>query len=186
MKNIPRNIPPKDNSIEPVMSPLRLNINDKNFLTEFISWRLERRHFRMREDWCVWVEHLQLWVKIPKGFVFDCASVPKAFHSFINSIDALFYGSILHDFIYRTGQLIVCTDDNYGVWYLKNNINKSEADKIMFKFSSQMESLEVPNTIAVTVLFGAGWFAWNSSRKLGLTLRTAYPSETNSVLTHYN
>lgn len=178
--------PSKENIEEPLISPMRKNLNGENDLLRFIHWRINRRHFKMRADWVVWVEHLNLWVKIPAGFVFDGASVPKAFHSILNAVDAIFYGSILHDFIYRTNQLIVCTDEDYGNWYIKENITREVADKIMFDFSNQMEGNVVPSSIAFRVLKTCGWVTWNSLRKKNYRLLTAYPSETNSVLNYYN
>tara|TARA_R110000851_G_scaffold108030_7_gene228746 strand:- start:643 stop:1020 length:378 start_codon:yes stop_codon:yes gene_type:complete len=38
---------------------------------------------------------------IPKGFIFDGASIPKVLRSFVNK-DGLWKSSLLHDFLYRT------------------------------------------------------------------------------------
>lgn len=178
--------PSKDNIEEPILSPMRKDTTGENGLRKLISWRLHRRHFKMRADWIVWVEEINLWVKIPAGFVFDGASVPKSLNSIINAVDAIFYGSILHDFIYRTNQLIVCKDEEYGNWYIYENVTKKVADKILFKFSNQMEGTTIPGSIAYGILCAWGWIAWNKSRKRGYHLLTTYPSETNSVLNYYS
>jgi hypothetical protein len=178
--------PSKLNIEEPLISPMRKNLNGADDLQKFVQWRMHRRHFKVRADWVVWVEYLDLWVKIPAGFVFDGASVPKIFHSILNSVDSVFYGSILHDFIYRTNQLIVCTDEEYGNWYIKENMTKQVADRVMLNFTEQMEGSSVPSSLAYYVLYSLGWIAWNSARKQNYHLLTAYPSETNSVLNYYN
>lgn len=180
------NSPSKENIHEPIMSPMRKNLNGQRQFKTILKWRKHRRHFRLLEDWIVWIEYLQVYVKIPKGFVFDGASVPKAFHSIINSIDALFYGSIIHDFIYRTDQLIVCSDKDFGNWKLMCPIKKSNADKLMHSFSKQMEGIVLPNSIALILLSICGWSSWNKARRNGYKLLTPNPSETNSILNYYN
>lgn len=171
---------------EPLITPLRRNLSDESAFKRFIHWRTGRRHFQVKEDWIVWVEYLQLWIKIPAGFVFDGASVPKFLHSIINSIDALFYGSIIHDFIYRTNQLIVCTDDDFGMWVLIDDVTKRRADKVMYEFSKQAEGIIIPNAIAYAVLTPGGQLTWYKARRMDMRLLTPYPTETNSVLNYYN
>lgn len=178
--------PSKENLIEPDISPIRKNLNDESPLKRFFQWRTGRRHFRFNKEWIVWVEYLQIWVKIPEGFVFDGASVPKAFHSFINSIDAMFYGSILHDFIYRTDQLIFCDDDHFGDWILLEDIGKVKADNILFQFSKQMEGIVLPNAVGYGVLAVLGWIAWGKARYKDLHLVTSNPIPENPVLGVYN
>lgn len=177
------NKPDKKYFNAPDISPIRnLDILESSSFSRFFKWRTRRRKWIFNEDWIVYVEYLECWVKIPKGFVFDGASVPKTFQSVVSSVDALFYGSILHDFIYRTNQLIVCHDSNFGSWRLKYSIGKVEADRILFNFNIQAENLVTPNTIGYYTLVVGGLFTWNKARKAGLTLNTAYPHAENFVL----
>lgn len=179
------NKPDKINFGMPDMSPIRKQKSSNRFFALF-KWRTDLRHFILNDDWVVWVDYLGCWVKIPAGFVFDGASVPKLFHSFINSVDAIFFGSVIHDFIYRTAQLIICSDEDFGNWIVANNYTKEMADKTMYNFSIQAEGMKAPSTIAYTILQAFGWIAWNAARKEGLKLDTAYPDKNNPVLNKYN
>lgn len=172
--------------IEPKLSPVLNYIGDKNWYERFFLWRLNNRNWMIIEDWVVWSDYLQLWVKIPKGFIFDGASVPKMFQSVVNSVDALFYGSILHDFIYRFDQLIVCYDDNQGEWFLQEKMGRKAADMIMKELSIQLEGVHLPANIGFIVLSPVGHFAWNKWRKKNYKLSTPYPFHNNKHLKEAN
>lgn len=178
--------PDKQNIQEPVMSPMRKRVDGISMIKRLLKWRKNRRHFKIKKDWIIWIDYLELWIKIPSGFVLDGASVPKAFHSVINSIDALFYGSIIHDFIYRTDQLIVCSDKDFGNWKLMSPIGKTKTDRLMFEFTKQTEGYILPNGISLLISMTVGWLSWIKARKRGYKLLTPYPSETNSILNYYN
>jgi len=179
------NKPSKDNIKEPILSPIKQKYDDKSIIKKIIAWRTHNRHFQFIEDYIVWVESIQLWVKIPAGFLFDGASIPKLLQSVTSAIDSLFYGSILHDFIYRTGQLIVCNDANYGCWHLKD-FKKDEADSIMAAFSDQMEGVTTPSIIVKNMLGVFGWVAWGNARKRNMRITTPYPPFNDKTLNYYN
>jgi len=168
---------------EPVLSPVRFYDKEGGVLKDIFEWRFSMRHWRIREDWIFYCDYLKLWVKIPNGFVFDGASVPKALHSLINSTDSLFYGSIIHDFCYRTTQLFVCTDADYGNWTIMENISKITADELLKEVSIQADDIKFPVIASYWVLRAVGCFAWNRARERNLKFTTPYPDYNDIILT---
>lgn len=172
---------------EPVLSPVRFKHVTKTGISGFFEdiklWRFSMRLWRLREDWIFYCEYLKCWAKIPAGFVFDGASVPKVFHSIINSTDSLFYGAIVHDMVYRCDQLIICTDEDYGRWAVADNVSKETADILLKEVSIQADGVQIPVHIAYAVIVPTGIFAWNRARKRNLKLDTPYPTPDNIILT---
>lgn len=171
---------------EPVLIPLRRSGEGMNWFQRFFLWRMGRRHWQLVEDWIIYVDFFKCWVKIPAGFVFDGASVPKIFNSIVNSTDALFYGSIIHDFIYRFAQLIICTDDDFGRWCLAPIKDKHMADSAMLHLSIQAEGIKTPSQLAYFILKYLGCFAWRKSRKMGFELTDCDPDPKNEQLNYWN
>ena len=44
----------------------------------------------------------KVYIKVPKGFLTDFASIPKIFHSFISDKDKYNKASVIHDYLYYT------------------------------------------------------------------------------------
>jgi hypothetical protein len=167
---------------EPVLSPLHFKSKTKSVWYDLFEWRMSMRHWIIREDWIFYCDYLKCWIKIPKGFIFDGASVPKILHSIINSTDALFYGAICHDWIYRTDQLIICSDDDFGMWCIADNIGKYKADMLLKEVSIQIDDVKFPVIGSYYALRVFGVFAWNRARNRNLKLTSPYPDSLDMIL----
>ncbi len=171
--------------VAPLLRPKTFKRNIK-WWQRIWKWRTTRRNWRLQEDWIYWDDTLKLFIKIPDRFTFDGASVPKFFQSIVSAIDGLFYGSIPHDFIYRFDQLIVCPEDEDGncseIWYLKDDIGKLAADKMLLYLPKQIENRLIPNSIAYGIINIFGIFSWENHRKDGYKLISPYPSRANRYL----
>lgn len=170
---------------EPVLSPIRFtdSASGKGILADIKKWRFALRRWILREDWIFFCEYLNLWIKIPAGFIFDGASVPKAFHTLINSTDSLFYGAIVHDMLYRVDQLFCCSDADYGNWHIIDGLGKETADNLLKEISIQVDDIKLPVIASYWVLRGVGCFAWNRARKRNLKFTTPYPDYNDIILT---
>ena len=88
-------------------------------------------------------------VQVPKGFVSDLASIPRAFYSLLRPDGTYAYAAIIHDYLYWT-----------------QSVNRKTADEIL---KNSMEDFEVgPATIRTifTAIRAAGEFAWNQNADL--------------------
>jgi hypothetical protein len=173
-----------DKFSEPLLSPIRFRKSkeDSSFFSDLFEWRLSMRLWELKADWIIYCEYLHCWIKVPKGFIFDGASVPKLFHSLINSTDSLFYGAVVHDFIYRFNQLIICTDEDYGRWTLAFNVTRKKADLLLKEVSIQADDVKFPVSASYFIIKYAGVFAWNRARHRGCKLATPYPPATDLYL----
>lgn len=163
------------------MRPIPFDLKHKGFM-RFIEWRLTQRLWVITEDFIFWSAYLHCWVKIPKGFVFDGASIPKMLQFVINPTDAVLFGAVIHDFIYRFQQMIICTDEDYGRWALGDNLKRRQADELIKEISLQYDNVEYAAYICYYVLLPFGEFAWKRARKRNFKLTTAYPEPTNKYL----
>ncbi len=98
-------------------------------------------------------------VHIPTGFVFDGASIPRAFWSILSPTGIFFIPAILHDYAYKNDFLIYKDLDLY-----KNKAGKAFWDKMFYE-----ECLRTGNKklawIAYRALQVGGWPMWNEFKK---------------------
>lgn len=95
--------------------------------------RGERRRWFVLEDWtCDFLGRGFTYI-IPKGFIFDGASIPRLFWNILNPTGYLFIAGLLHDFVYKyrflyTYSTIECLDGKERK-IIKEPYNQKEADK---------------------------------------------------------
>jgi hypothetical protein len=156
------------------ISPIPFLIKERGIFG-FFKWRISQRHWVLNEDFIFWCETSKLWIKIPKGFVSDAASIPKILHFVINPIDAILFGSLVHDFIYRFDALIVCDDENFGDWTIVENISRVYADKLLREISMQYDKIPWAAEICYWTIIPFGYFAWERARDRNYKLTSVNP-----------
>ncbi|MEE8234214.1 MAG: DUF1353 domain-containing protein [Gammaproteobacteria bacterium] len=66
-----------------------------------VNKRGERRRWEVLEDWtCDFLGHGFRYI-IPKGFIFDGASIPRLFWNILSPAGYLFMAGLVHDFVYK-------------------------------------------------------------------------------------
>jgi len=147
-------------------------MKDVPWYKRFVSSLLHLREWEIMEDYIIWSEYLQAYLFIPKGFIYDGASVPKILHSIYSSIGVLFLGSGPHDLGYRYGGLLLI--DTSGVLTFRE-YTKKELDRVFHHLCILENHLVAVSTIATSVLHVFGWFTWNSYRQKGLDIYKDFP-----------
>lgn len=127
------------------------------------------RRWELTADW-----HYSKWnnsmIIIPKGFIFNGASIPKMFSSVFASTGILFLASLVHCHLYQYRWIWVIKRDADGEFYPLNKerfyINKSLADDI-FKEIALISYPDYSKSIWVAkkALTLGGGSAWNACRK---------------------
>ena len=169
-----------NNFESPVLKPVSYDKDTvtSNLWSQLKHWRFHGRRWKIVQDWIFWCEHLQLYVKIPAKFTCDGASVPHFLKFMVSSCDGLFYGAIVHDFIYRFNQIIVSHPDHNGDclndWYIWEEPGKKMADVLLYQLPKQIEGFLMPNLIAY-ILKPSYWYAWHHWRKINYKLTTPTP-----------
>ena len=153
-------------SAVPDIQVLTLYKNIIEFLTYRRTWKLQR-------DYVIWCDYLKEYIFIPKNFIFDGASVPKALYSFLSPNGILLLGACPHDFGYRYKGLIHI--DNNGYLYYKR-YSKSELDKMFRSMCKKESSLGAAVNIAYIGLFLFGFTGWLEARKNNCDLNKDFPN----------
>jgi hypothetical protein len=145
----------------PVMKPILIPTKNCGFLKRAWVWLVSTRQWEIYEDYVFEFDELQLF--IPKGFVFDGASIPKPFRSILAPVGLLLIPSIFHDFGYRHNHLLVKSYDK--VFKLKSGAGKAYWDKLFFLMGQFVNGVHFANYAAWAALTVGGWLAWLSKRK---------------------
>ena len=89
----------------PHMKPVPMETKSKGFFGGIWLWIATTRKWEITKDWKFAITHegnkYPKYYKIPKGFVFDGASVPKFARSWLSPMGVLLSGGLVHDWIYK-------------------------------------------------------------------------------------
>ena len=145
----------------PHMKPLRMATKDKGFFGGIWLWIATTRKWEITQDWTfsLGTQHFV----IPKGFVFDGASVPKYFRSYLSPMGVLLIGGLVHDYGYKYETLLMA-----GKKKVLSKKNQKWMDKTFRDINIDQNGFKIINWIAYLALRGGGWLAWRKHRKNNL------------------
>jgi len=141
----------------PAMMPLPIPTKDKGFFGAIILWILTTRKWKLVEDWVYNIDGTQY--KVPAGFVFDGASVPKYFRSWLSPMGVLLIAGLVHDYGYKHAKLKMYN----GVATEVNN--QKYFDKLFRDIAIEINGFKLINYIAYYALRLGGFIAWRGHRK---------------------
>jgi hypothetical protein len=114
----------------------------------------------MDHDYTLYLPWLNTTILIPKGFIFDGASVPRVFWPILDPVGILLIGSIFHDFGYVYGFLL---DEQHNKVF--NNASRAFVDRQIRDINTYINGTFILNEIAWVVLRLFGGFVWAKYRK---------------------
>ena len=88
----------------PNMKPIGIPTKGKGFWKGVWIWIMVTRTWEITKDFHYSINGEEL--LIPKGFVFDGASVPKFFRSWLSPMGVLLIGGLIHDYGYKYQTLL--------------------------------------------------------------------------------
>jgi hypothetical protein len=139
----------------PIMSPVSMPTKDKGFFGAVWMWLIQTRKWKIEEDWNYEMEGIKY--RIPRGFVFDGASVPKYFRSWLSPMGVLLIAGLVHDYAYKHAGLLLDTSD-------KAPLTQLESDTIFREVAVIDNGFKIINYIAYYALRLGGWWAWKGHR----------------------
>jgi hypothetical protein len=142
----------------PCMQPIAIPTAGKGFWSAIWQWFMGVRQWEISKDW-----HFELNGQkyvIPKGFVFDGASVPKFLASWLSPVGILLLGGLVHDFIYKYEVLM-----KKGKKETSEPMNQKKADQLFRDINIEQNGIHVLNYAAYYALRIGGFVAWNGHRK---------------------
>lgn len=85
----------------PKLIPIQIKTRDKPFLIRIWRWITSIRKWELSEDWEYKLPEDEPVIVIPKGFVFDGASIPRPLWGLLSPTGLLLVPGLIHDFAYR-------------------------------------------------------------------------------------
>ena len=150
----------------PHMKPVPMETKSKGFFGGIVLWLFTTRKWCITEDWKF---SLQMGGQktvtsylIPKGFIFDGASVPKFARSWLSPMGVLLSGGLVHDYVYKfetlrlTGKKPKAMPKKDQKW----------ADQLFRDICCDVNGFKVLNHIAYYALRLGGFMAWRKHRKV--------------------
>ena len=142
----------------PHIKPLPIKTKGKGFWKAIVMWLLSTRNWEVTQDWKYNVDGTDY--VIPKGFIFDGASIPKFLRTFFSPVGVLLIGGLVHDYMYKythckpvsaKGALLV--------------VDQKRADQIFRDINIVVNGFYTMNYLAYWSLRIGGFVAWNGHRK---------------------
>jgi len=136
-----------------------------------VSKRGERRRYELMRDWKCELLGRGFTFIIPKGFIFDGASIPRLFWNMLSPSGYLFLAGLLHDFIYKYRfayvYSVIESLDGGERTLIKVWFNQKQADQ---KFEAVADKICMGahffTKSAYLSLRGFGFIAWNKHRAI--------------------
>jgi len=125
------------------------------------------REWRVMEDWYLDCKPLEIKFFVPKGFIFNGASVPRVFSNIFPATGYLFIAALIHDYLYSHAYYIkMILDDSNKLIKQEVKIDKCCSDQIFKDISNWLYKGHWFKTgIATAALKVGGQGAWDTCRK---------------------
>ena len=143
----------------PKMQPLPIATKDKGFWKGILMWLMGSRKWVICEDFYYTIGEEQY--KVPKGFEFDGASVPKFLATFLSPVGVLLMGGLVHDYGYKYATLMRADGTTIGYH------DQKHMDGLFRDICIEVNGFRVLNYLAYWTLRLAGFVAWNGHKGRG-------------------
>ncbi len=144
----------------PILKPLPIKTKGLSWWRESWVWLTSSRKFEIIEDYYLYIPWLELTVKIPKGFIFDGASIPKILWPLLSPTGVLFIPGLFHDYGYKYNKWIDKDDHDIFV-----DEGQKFFDTHFGKLGEYINDMAILDVVAYRSLRMFGWKAWNTHRK---------------------
>jgi len=141
----------------PDLRPVPISSHGLSWWGRIKAWIFTPRQWEVVADYYLYVEYLRAELKIPAGFIFDGASIPRILWPLLSPTGILLIPSIFHDYAYRHKELL----DGNGrrVFMLQG---QKFYDEMFRRISIQVNGIKTPDFIAWLMLRLFGRFAYDN------------------------
>ncbi len=143
----------------PKMEPVPIPTASKGFWGAILLWITGTRQWIITEDFYYTIDGVGY--KIPAGFQFDGASVPKFLATFLSPVGVLLMGGLVHDYGYKYATLMKKDGSNIGPR------DQKYMDGLFRDICIEVNGFYALNYLAYWALRLAGFVAWNGHKKRG-------------------
>jgi hypothetical protein len=141
----------------PHMRPIKIETASKGFWGAIWMWFVGVRTWEISKDWHFSIGNNNF--VIPKGFVFDGASVPKFLATWLSPVGVLLIGGLVHDYAYKYQRLQRKDGTTTDI------MTQKQADIIFRDINIEQNGFHLLNYLAYWALRLGGFVAWNGHRK---------------------
>lgn len=149
----------------PVLQPIPINTKGLSFLRGIWRWMKSKRSWLLMEDF-IYRDMI-----VPKGYIFDGASVPRILWSVLSPVGLLLIPSLFHDFIYDNGFYLRIVQEDWegekenSSLYVEVVCTRAEADRIFYDLAYEVNGVHFADLIAYVGVRVGGWLPWSRNRK---------------------
>ena len=143
----------------PHMKPITIETKSKGFFGGIWMWIATSRKWEITSDFLFTIDNTNY--MIPKGFIFDGASVPKYFRSWLSPMGVLLVGGLVHDYAYKFQTLRLSGKKPKAL----SKKTQKWCDQLFRDINIDVNGFKIINYGAYYALRLGGWLAWNGHRK---------------------
>jgi hypothetical protein len=147
----------------PIIRAIRIPTKSMPFLCSLYKWLGVGRRWEVVEDWTYQLDE-ETEIFIPKGFVFDGASIPRIFRPLLSPMGIFLIPSVIHDYSYQKNMLTKISDGKKTPY--KYHAGKWHWDSVFYKISRDVNGLKIVSFFAWFALViggGAAWYSHNGN-----------------------
>jgi len=145
----------------PIIQPVAIPTKEKGLFGALFVWLFISRKWTIMKDWHFKLNGMDL--VIPKGFIFNGASIPKYFWSWVSPTGILLISGMIHDYGFRYGTLL-----KKGKKSSIGPHSMAHFDKLFLSVNIDVNGFKVINYVVFGGLRAGSWFMWNRHRKKNL------------------
>jgi len=145
----------------PKISPVKIETKGKGVFKRAWIWLRTTRKWKFEEDWILDLPDMDR-VFIPKGFIFDGASIPKMLWPVISPTGTLFIPAIIHDFGYKYDAIWWLIGDSP---HIARYQGRKYFDRLFLLIADEINGMAALNKTAYIALRMFGFIAWDKHRK---------------------
>ncbi len=145
----------------PVLQPIKLKIKKYSWWRKAIK-HFERRKWRVVEDYTLYMPWLDATILIPKGFIFDGVSSPRAFWAVLNPTGCLLIGAMYHDFGYRYNCFL---SEDCSIIFDSSKDQRKFFDKQLKDINIHINNSKLMSDFAYNAIRLLGSISWKGHRK---------------------
>ncbi len=148
----------------PLLRPVPIPTKNRGCFMRILVWIYDVRRWELAANWEYELSPGNR-IVIPKGFVFDGASIPRVLWAFLNPIGLLLIPGLIHDYGYRYRQLWTVSEAIGETIPYEEGQRKSYWDRLFWRVGKQVNGTRIINLLAFLAVYLGGYGAWRGNRK---------------------
>ena len=150
----------------PQLKPVPIATNGLPLLLRIWALLTTVRKWEVVKDWRMMLPNGVI-IVIPKGFIFDGASVPKPLWFLLSPVGLLLVAGLVHDFAYRYGYLWQAgAEAQTYTKYVHGGGKHYDWDELFLGINLEVNGMIITDHIASLLLAMFGSIAWEKNRNL--------------------